>query len=99
MTKDLIVKMTDPEVTPKPLTFKNDAMRKRYQHAKSMAVDAMNLSKIERIEKYSFASLYTGKWGDKSDDSELHELSNMSLLLKSLTPEEMDQPLVKSCQY
>ena len=70
MTKDLIVKMTDPEVTPKPLSFKNDAMRKRYQHAKSMAVDAMNLSKIERIEKYSFASLYTGKWGDQSDDSE-----------------------------
>ena len=23
-----------------------------------------------RLEKYSFASLYTGKWGDASDDSE-----------------------------
>ena len=70
MNKDLILNMLDPEEPPKPLVFKNDTIKKRYQFAKSMAVDAVNLPKIERIEKYSFASLYAGKWGDKSDDSE-----------------------------
>ena len=31
-----------------------------------------NLS-INRIEKYSFVSLFTGKWGELSDDSEEEE--------------------------
>jgi len=70
MNKDLVMKMLDPEEPPKPPIFKNDNIKKRYQHAKSMAVDSVNLPRIERIEKYSFASLYTGKWGDKSDNSE-----------------------------
>ena len=70
MEKDLVAKMTDPEQPPKVPVFKNEAMKKRYQHAKSMLLDAFSLHKIERLEKYSFASLYTGKWGDVSDDSE-----------------------------
>ena len=65
-----MAKMTDPEQPPKPPVFKTDAIKKRYQHAKSMLLDAFSLHKIERLEKYSFASLYTGKWGDVSDDSE-----------------------------
>ena len=46
--------MLDPEEPPNPPMFKNDNIKKRYQHAKSMAVDAVNLPKIERIEKYSY---------------------------------------------
>ena len=59
MDKNLIVKMNDPQEPPKPPVFKNDTIKKRYSHATSMAIDAVNLSKIERIDKYSFASLYT----------------------------------------
>ena len=70
MKKDMVMKMLDPEEPPKPPIFKNENIKKRYQHAKSMAVDAVNLPKIERIEKYSFASLFTGKWGEWTDDSE-----------------------------
>eukprot|EP00090_Calanus_glacialis_P007449 TRINITY_DN15878_c0_g1_i2.p1 TRINITY_DN15878_c0_g1~~TRINITY_DN15878_c0_g1_i2.p1 ORF type:complete len:603 (-),score=178.26 TRINITY_DN15878_c0_g1_i2:5-1813(-) len=70
MNKDLVLKMLDPEEPPKTPVFKKGTMKKRYQYAKSMAVDAVNLPKIERIEKYSFASLYAGKWGDKSDNSD-----------------------------
>ena len=33
-----------------------------------MAIDAIALSQIERIEKYSFASLFTGDWLLNSDD-------------------------------
>ena len=70
MKKEMVMNMLDPEEPPKPPIFKNENIKKRYQHAKSMAVDAVNLPKIERIEKYSFASLFTGKWGEWSDESE-----------------------------
>ena len=49
MNKDLIVNMLDPEEPPKPPVFKNNNIKKRYHHAKSMAMDAVNLPKIERI--------------------------------------------------
>ena len=74
MKKDMVMNMLDPEEPPKPPIFKNENIKKRYQHAKSMAVDAVNLPKIERIEKYSFASLFTGKWGEWSDESEDNEM-------------------------
>ena len=68
------MKMVDPEQPPNPPIFKNENIKKRYQHAKSMAVDAVNLPKIERIEKYSFASLYTGKWGERVDTDDSDDL-------------------------
>ena len=68
--KDSVAKLTDPDQSPKTPVFKNDAVKKRYSHAKSMAVDAVSLPMIERIEKYSFASLFTGRWGDMTEDSD-----------------------------
>ena len=88
MVKDSVMKLSDPESPPKnPPIFKSEPVKKRYSHAKAMALDATSLSKIERfkwpflptiyclwslfrIEKYSFVSLFTGKWGELSDDSE-----------------------------
>ena len=67
--KDLVIKMLDTEEPPKPPFFKSDSINKRYLHAKDMAMDALNLPLIERIEKYSFASLYTGKWGELADNT------------------------------
>ena len=48
MEKDLVAKMTDPEQPPKVPVFKSEAMKKRYQYAKSMLLDAFSLHKIER---------------------------------------------------
>ena len=48
MEKELVAKMTDPEQPPKPPVFKSDAIKKRYQHAKSMLLDAFSLPTIER---------------------------------------------------
>ena len=72
--KDFIMKLSDADQPPKVPVFKNDAVKKRYLYAKSMAVDAVKLSMIERIEKYSFASLFTGKWGDGSEDSDAADM-------------------------
>ena len=69
--KDQVTKLVDVEEPPKAQQiFKNDAIKKRFQQAKQMAVDALSLPRIERIEKYSFASLYTGRWGDLSEEGE-----------------------------
>ena len=46
--KDSIMKLLDPENPPKNPIFKNDTIKKRYLHAKSMALDAVKLSRIER---------------------------------------------------
>ena len=55
-------KLCSVEEPPRPITtFKNDVIKKRYQQAKAMALDALSLPRIERIEKYSFATLYTGR--------------------------------------
>ena len=61
MKKELVKKMLDPEDPPKVPVFKDDNIKKRYIQAKSMAVDALGLSTIERIEKYSFVSLYINR--------------------------------------
>ena len=48
IVEELVAKMTDPEQPPKPPVFKSDAIKKRYQHAKSMLLDAFSLPTIER---------------------------------------------------
>ena len=48
MSKDSVMKLQDPENPPKGPIFKNEAVKKRYTHAKTMAVDAVSLPKIER---------------------------------------------------
>ena len=44
-----MMKLSDPESPPKnPPIFKSEAVKKRYSHAKAMALDAASLPKIER---------------------------------------------------
>ena len=56
MEKDSVMKLSDAESPPKnPPLFKSEAVKKRYSHAKSMALDAISLPKIERlIESFNF---------------------------------------------
>lgn len=50
MEKDSVMKLSDAESPPKnPPVFKSEAVKKRYSHAKSMALDAIGLPKIERL--------------------------------------------------
>ena len=57
MVKDSVMKLSDPESPPKnPPIFKSEPVKKRYSHAKAMALDATSLSKIERL-KGPFLSL------------------------------------------
>ena len=78
--RDNLSKLAVVEEPPKnPQNFKNDAIRKRYQLAKEMAKDALSLPRIERIEKYSFVSLFTGKWGDLSEEEEDIERRSMEI--------------------
>ena len=104
MNKDMVMKMVDPEQPPNPPIFKNENIKKRYQHAKSMAVDAVNLPKIERIEKYSFASLYTGKWGERIDTDDSDDLETdidtrligiSSIKQQAKTKKKSDQKRIK----
>ena len=78
--RDNLAKLAVVEEPPKnPQNFKNDVIRKRYQLAKEMAKDALSLPRIERIEKYSFVSLFTGKWGDLSEGEEDFERRSMEI--------------------
>ena len=56
MEKDSVMKLSDAENPPKnPPLFKSEAVKKRYSHAKAMALDAISLPKIERlIEVFPF---------------------------------------------
>ena len=69
--RELVEKMTSTSNPPKNLAMrKNSASQKgRMVHAITMATDALSLSLEERLKKYSFASLFKGKWGDYSDVS------------------------------
>ena len=52
MEKDSVMKMSDAGNPPKnPPIFKSEAVKKRYSHAKSMALDALSLPKIERFNE------------------------------------------------
>ena len=78
--KDHVAKLVDAEDPPKVAqNFKSESVKKRLQQAKEMAVDALSLHRIERIEKYSFASLYTGKWGEVSEAEEDVERRNTEI--------------------
>ena len=50
MDKDSVMKLLDPENPPKNPLFKNETIKKRYTHAKSMAIDAVSLPIIERYK-------------------------------------------------
>ena len=78
--KEHVAKLVDAEDPPKVAqNFKSESVKKRHQQAKQMAVDALSLHRIERIEKYSFASLYTGKWGELSEAEEDVERRNTEI--------------------
>ena len=54
MEKDSVMKLSDAESPPKnPPIFKSEAVKKRYSHAKAMALDAVSLPKIERLIGFS----------------------------------------------
>ena len=51
MVKDSVMKLSDAECPSKnPPIFKSEAVKKRYSHAKAMALDAASLPKIERLK-------------------------------------------------
>ena len=60
---ELIEKMASPVKPPKNLTVKK-TNKARFAKATKMATDCKKLSLQERLDKYSFASLYKGKWGE-----------------------------------
>ena len=61
MKKEDVSKFTNPGQPPAKPNFKNEAVRKRYIIATKMAEEAHAVDLIERVEKFSFAALYTGK--------------------------------------
>ena len=68
---ELVEKMSSPVKPPKNLAVKKNtnSMKARFSKATEMAKDCINLTRKERLEKYSFASLFKGKWADYSDIS------------------------------
>ena len=74
---ELVEKMTSPTKPPKKLGVKKNStsMKSRLKKALEMASDCKNLPLKERLQKYSFASLFKGKWGEYSDISEDEEES------------------------
>ena len=69
--KELVEKMTTVQTPPKNLAVRknNASQKRRLVDAITMATQALGLSLESRLKKYSFASLFNGKWGDYSDIS------------------------------
>ena len=67
-----VQKMTIPIQQPSSSGMKS-SMKGRFKKAVEMADDCMNLTLKERLTKYSFASLFKGKWGEYSDISSEEE--------------------------
>jgi len=63
---DVIIKITMPIHPPKN-TIKSREVKAKLANAVQMATDAKTMSREERLEKYSFAALFKGKWGIYSD--------------------------------
>ena len=63
-----LVKMEDAKKPPKEVRVAK--LKTRWNKATNMAVQCSMLEREKRIEKYSFAALFNGKWGHYSDDEE-----------------------------
>merc|ERR1719317_1631962 len=57
-----ILKITLPIEPPKN-TIKSASIRNKLANAIKMATDAKHMTREARLEKYSFAALFKGKWG------------------------------------
>ena len=64
-------KLTTPiqQPTGSGSSMKSSSMKSRFKKALVKVNDCMNISLKERLQKYSFASLFKGKWGEYSDIS------------------------------
>ena len=69
-----LVKMEDAKKPPKDV--RNPKLKTRWNKATNMAVQCLSLDREKRIEKYSFAALYDGKWGHYSDDEDAEKLKS-----------------------
>jgi len=72
---ELIMKITLP-IDPPKNNIKSRETKVRLVNAVQMATNAKMMSREERLEKYSFAALFNGKWGIYSDiESDTEERS------------------------
>ena len=84
---ELVEKMTSPVKQPTNLGVKKNSssMKARLKNALEMATDCRNLPLKERLKKYSFASLFKGKWGEYSDVSSDEETGDGGVKKKTKT--------------
>ena len=61
-----ILNMESP-VQVRKCSIKKGSIKKRLMNAVKMAKEAKIMTPEERLDKYSFAALFKGKWGDYSD--------------------------------
>jgi len=76
------MKITLPVQPPKN-TIKSAATRNKLTNAIKMATDAKMMTREERLEKYSFAALFRGKWGtyvDLESDTEENPAKKKKLI-------------------
>eukprot|EP00090_Calanus_glacialis_P004476 TRINITY_DN13343_c0_g1_i1.p1 TRINITY_DN13343_c0_g1~~TRINITY_DN13343_c0_g1_i1.p1 ORF type:complete len:1130 (-),score=297.53 TRINITY_DN13343_c0_g1_i1:489-3797(-) len=80
--KEDIMKITLPVQPPKN-TIKSAVTRNKLTNAIKMATDAKLMTREERLEKYSFAALFRGKWGtyvDLESDTEENPAKKKKLI-------------------
>ena len=64
-----VQKMSTPIQQPNSGGVMKNSMKSRFKKALEMAHDCIGITLRERLKKYSFASLFKGKWGEYSDIS------------------------------
>lgn len=96
---DNIIKMTVPIEQPKSSTSpKAGPLKNKLVTAIEMATDAKRMSREERLEKYSFAALFKGKWGDYSDLDSEDEHKTYRKKIKAVGPHKKNTTKIRSKQ-
>ena len=78
-----LAKMED--VTKPPKVYTNPKLKKRWGKASNMASECLALTCEDRIEKYSFAALFDGKWGYYPEDEDSRSKKSKKIKKQILT--------------
>ena len=94
-----ILRMSLPVEPPKSLkALKTGPLKNRLSKAINMAEQAKMMRKEERLEKYSFATLFKGKWGlhPDTDSDEDEDTLDGEMEAVEGTPESFKLPALKA---
>ena len=92
--------MEDIKQPPKGSSNMRPGLKLKWKKILSMAVDCAELGREERLEKYSFAALYDGKWGYYDENTKVvKEKSKIVLVNEEIEDIEKEPEVLKGKEW